>query len=267
MLNWGRSNWRKPTHGTKTRQAQSSNLRPAPSAPQASQEPASSDAQGPRQTVAALPVPQQKVSLARDNPSGGSSNEVNRLVVLNRSNKSLYLMPDEIIVGSSQGRTIGRELVIRPSPKPFPIDVFCVGSDRWSHRGEATPQAFLAAAGGNQRLSASVAVQGDNPEQSRRRCSARYGPSCSRATPCMQPTPPPVRAPAGFAAAVRPATSWPRRIRATSRSAKPTTLWRLRGGRRSGSCRSRRRTRRRFPVTVGGVHASAFAKYPGGEPA
>jgi len=39
-----------------------------------------------------------------------AANDVNHLVVINRGDKPLYLMPGEIIVGGSQDRTIGEEL-------------------------------------------------------------------------------------------------------------------------------------------------------------
>jgi len=68
-------------------------------------------------------------------PFGG--NDVNRLMVVNRSEKPLYLMPGEVIVGGDQDRTIGRELVIAPTGKPTPIEVFCVEHGRWGGRSEA----------------------------------------------------------------------------------------------------------------------------------
>ena len=61
-------------------------------------------------------------------------NDVNRLVVINRSGKPLYLMPGEIIVGGSQDRTIGEEMVIAATGKPVPIDVYCVEHGRWGAR-------------------------------------------------------------------------------------------------------------------------------------
>jgi hypothetical protein len=60
--------------------------------------------------------------------SGG--NQVNRLMVINRSDKPLYLMPGEVIVGGSQDRTIGVETAVAPTGKPVPIDVFCVEHGR-----------------------------------------------------------------------------------------------------------------------------------------
>ncbi|MCH8924227.1 MAG: hypothetical protein IIA67_13890 [Planctomycetes bacterium] len=67
--------------------------------------------------------------------------EVNRLMVINRSEKPLYLMPGEVIVGGRQDRTIGSEIVIQPTGKPVPIDAFCVEQGRWASRDGAQ---FLA---------------------------------------------------------------------------------------------------------------------------
>lgn len=71
------------------------------------------------------------------NEGNYQANEVNRLIVVNRSGKPLYLMPGEVIVGGSQDRTIGEELTIAPTGKPVPIDVFCVEHGRWSGREQA----------------------------------------------------------------------------------------------------------------------------------
>jgi hypothetical protein len=63
-----------------------------------------------------------------------AGNEVNRLTVINRDSKPLYLMPGEIIVGGSQDRTIAEELVIAATGEPVPIGVYCVESGRWGAR-------------------------------------------------------------------------------------------------------------------------------------
>jgi hypothetical protein len=69
----------------------------------------------------------------RDNPLS-IGNDVNELMIVNRSNKPLYLMPGEIIIGGDQDRTIGQELVVAPDGKPVPLDVFCVEHGRWGGR-------------------------------------------------------------------------------------------------------------------------------------
>jgi hypothetical protein len=61
-------------------------------------------------------------------------NEVNRLLVVNKSDKPLYLMPGEVVVGGSQDRTIGEEMAIAPTGKPVPVAVFCVEQERWTPR-------------------------------------------------------------------------------------------------------------------------------------
>ena len=65
---------------------------------------------------------------AGSDPFGGG--EVNTLMVINTSDKPLYLMPGEVIYGGKQNRTIGEELVIQPSDKPTPIDAYCVEQGR-----------------------------------------------------------------------------------------------------------------------------------------
>jgi hypothetical protein len=70
--------------------------------------------------------------------------EVNRLVVVNRSGKPLYLMPGEVIIGGSQDRTIAQETIIASSDKPVSLDVFCVEHGRWSDRSRSANQALLA---------------------------------------------------------------------------------------------------------------------------
>jgi hypothetical protein len=72
-------------------------------------------------------------------------NSVNRVVVVNKSDRPLYLMPGEIILGGSQDRTIGRELVIAPTGEPVEIDVFCVEHGRWGGKGIDTTVAQLSA--------------------------------------------------------------------------------------------------------------------------
>ena len=56
---------------------------------------------------------------------------VNRLMVVNKSDKPLYLMPGEVIVGGYQDRTIAEEAIIASNSEPAPIDVYCVEHGRW----------------------------------------------------------------------------------------------------------------------------------------
>ena len=72
-------------------------------------------------------------------------NQVNELLVVNRSEKPLYLMPGEVIIGGDQDRTIGQELVIAADGKPIAIDVFCVEHGRWGGRDEEAEYAGLLA--------------------------------------------------------------------------------------------------------------------------
>ncbi|MEK6236532.1 MAG: hypothetical protein N2C14_17635 [Planctomycetales bacterium] len=62
--------------------------------------------------------------------------DVNMLMVLNRSETPLYLLPGEIIVGGKQDRAIAKEGIVPPSNKPTAVEVFCVEAGRWSRRGD-----------------------------------------------------------------------------------------------------------------------------------
>ncbi|HET6324037.1 MAG TPA: DUF6569 family protein [Planctomycetaceae bacterium] len=78
-------------------------------------------------------------------PIEDDGNQVNQLMVVNKSGKPLYLMPGEVIVGGSQDRTIGTEMTIAPTGKPVPIDVFCVEHGRWHARDDAESTSLYVA--------------------------------------------------------------------------------------------------------------------------
>lgn len=87
-----------------------------------------------------------------------AGNDVNSLIVINRSDKPLYLMPGEVIIGGSQDRTIGDEVVIAPNSPPTRISVFCVEHGRWGAKHiEETRQQLTASAG--------TAILGNNRSQ------------------------------------------------------------------------------------------------------
>jgi hypothetical protein len=71
--------------------------------------------------------------------------DVNRLMVINRSGKPLYLMPGEVIVGGRQDRSIAEETILASTGEPVPVAVFCVEHGRWSGRDEQQAAQILAA--------------------------------------------------------------------------------------------------------------------------
>jgi hypothetical protein len=77
-----------------------------------------------------------------DAPDGEA--EVNRVMVINRSSKPLYLMPGEIIMGGDQDRAVAEEFVLQPNDNPVPVDVFCVEHGRWGGRAPAQTEDFIA---------------------------------------------------------------------------------------------------------------------------
>jgi hypothetical protein len=70
--------------------------------------------------------------------------DVNRLMVVNRSEKPLYLMPGEVIYGGKQDRAIAEETIILADGKPVGVEVYCVERGRWSGRSSVTAQAGIA---------------------------------------------------------------------------------------------------------------------------
>lgn len=77
--------------------------------------------------------------------AAAEGNEVNTLIVVNNSDKPLYLMPGEIIIGGSQDRAIANELVVAPRSRPTRIPVYCVESGRWGEKGTEQTMAQFAA--------------------------------------------------------------------------------------------------------------------------
>lgn len=71
--------------------------------------------------------------------------DVNRLMVVNRSDKPLYLMPGEVIIGGSQDRTIAQSAIITAHSEPTEIDVYCVEHGRWGQRTSADTSVVLNA--------------------------------------------------------------------------------------------------------------------------
>ncbi|MGZ4822763.1 MAG: ARPP-1 family domain-containing protein [Terriglobales bacterium] len=64
------------------------------------------------------------------NPSGGG--EVNRLVLVNNSNRPLLLLAGEIVTGGKQDRVIGKDRIVPSKSDPIDLSVFCVEPGRWT---------------------------------------------------------------------------------------------------------------------------------------
>jgi hypothetical protein len=64
-------------------------------------------------------------------PSGDS---VNRLVLVNNSNRPLLLLAGEIVTGGKQDRVIGKDRIVPANSDPVDLSVFCVEQGRWTER-------------------------------------------------------------------------------------------------------------------------------------
>ena len=62
--------------------------------------------------------------------------EVNRLVLVNDSNRPLVLLAGEIVTGGKQDRVVAKDRIVAPHSQPIDLNVFCVEPGRWTPRGE-----------------------------------------------------------------------------------------------------------------------------------
>ena len=57
--------------------------------------------------------------------------EVNRLVLVNNSERPLLLLAGEVVTGGKQDRVIGVDRIVPPKSEPVDLSVFCVEPGRW----------------------------------------------------------------------------------------------------------------------------------------
>ena len=62
----------------------------------------------------------------------GEGAEVNRLVLVNNSNRPLILLAGEIVTGGKQDRVIGKDRLVPAESDPVDLSVFCVEPGRWT---------------------------------------------------------------------------------------------------------------------------------------
>jgi hypothetical protein len=60
-----------------------------------------------------------------------SGAEVNRLVLINNSDRPLLLLAGEVVTGGKQDRVIGVDRIVPPNSGPIDLSVFCVEPGRW----------------------------------------------------------------------------------------------------------------------------------------
>jgi len=61
----------------------------------------------------------------------GSGGVVNRLVLVNNSDRPLLLLAGEVVTGGKQDRVIGVDRIVPPKSEPVDLSVFCVEPGRW----------------------------------------------------------------------------------------------------------------------------------------
>ncbi len=73
--------------------------------------------------------------MRRGQPTHASA-EVNRLVLVNNSNRPLLLLAGEMVTGGKQDRVIGADRIVPPKSDPIDLSVFCVEPGRWVARSD-----------------------------------------------------------------------------------------------------------------------------------
>lgn len=63
--------------------------------------------------------------------------EVNRLVLINNSDRPLLLLAGEIVTGGKQDRVIGTDRIVPPKSEPVDLSVFCVEPGRWVAKSDS----------------------------------------------------------------------------------------------------------------------------------
>jgi len=58
--------------------------------------------------------------------------QVNRLVLVNNSDRPLLLLAGEIVTGGKQDRVVGKDRIVPPDSDPVDLSVFCVEPGRWT---------------------------------------------------------------------------------------------------------------------------------------
>src|SRR6266404_6275215 len=75
--------------------------------------------------------------LRRGHHSQPVSDEVNRLWLVNDSDRPLLLLAGEIVVGGKQDRVVAKDRIVPPHGDPVDLSVFCVEPGRWTEKSAA----------------------------------------------------------------------------------------------------------------------------------
>jgi len=66
----------------------------------------------------------------------GDGAQVNRLVLVNNSDRPLLLLAGEVVTGGKQDRVVGKDRIVPPQSDPVDLSVFCVEPGRWAATSE-----------------------------------------------------------------------------------------------------------------------------------
>ncbi len=97
-------------------------------------------------SIAPLMRRRRRVPLGeRPIPPWGDGAQVNRLMLVNNSDRPLILLAGEIVTGGKQDRVVGKDRIVPPKSDPIDLSVFCVEPGRWVARtGGGAPRGYPA---------------------------------------------------------------------------------------------------------------------------
>ena len=98
----------------------------------------------PRRRPTGIPDPWPEHRVPTSPSSSGA--EVNRLMLVNNSDRPLILLAGEIVTGGKQDRVVGKDRIVPPRSEPIDLSVFCVEPHRWVETSEhfGSAHAFMA---------------------------------------------------------------------------------------------------------------------------
>ena len=106
-----------------------------------------------------IPRPIQAEPMVLQSPDMGpaiySGAQVNRLALVNASDRPLILLAGEIVTGGKQDRIVAKDRIVPARSEPIDLDVFCVEPHRWVE----TSDRFGVAGGGTLGLLAQPSVR------------------------------------------------------------------------------------------------------------
>jgi hypothetical protein len=93
------------------------------------------------------------------------TNDVNELAIRNLSNQDIYVQSGDMVRGGDQDRMISVDFIVPPRSGRMPIAAFCVESGRWNKRGEEPSAEFASSSNSIATKDLKLAAKRENSQQ------------------------------------------------------------------------------------------------------